>query len=48
MEHLAEHIFKEFYQKHIMKKTGMKITSSDNGFIQVSHNADLERWYRQN
>lgn len=29
MDHLAEHIFKEFYQKHIMKKTGMKITSSD-------------------
>lgn len=32
MEHLAEHIFKEFYQKQIMEKPGMRITSSYNGF----------------
>lgn len=42
MEHLAEHIFKEFYQKQTMEKPGMKITSSNNGFIQVFQNANLE------
>lgn len=35
MEHLAEHIFKEFSQKQVMEKPGMRITSSYNGFIQV-------------
>lgn len=41
MEHLAELIFKEFYQKPMMDKTGMKITSSSNGFIQVLPNAQM-------
>lgn len=42
MEHLAEHIFKEFSQKQVMEKPGMRITSSYNGFIQVFHNANPE------
>lgn len=41
MKHLADHIFKEFYQKQIMEKPGMR-TFSYNGFIQVFHNANLE------
>lgn len=42
MEHLAELIFKEFYQNQVTEKQGMKITSSNNGFIQVFPNANLE------
>lgn len=42
MEYLAELIFKEFYQKQVTEKPGMKITYSNNGFIQVFPNANLE------